>query len=480
MLSFRDRSGAVRAALLAGVAGLALVGVPVRAETLQEALALAYQNNPTLQAARAQLRAVDENVPIALSGWRPTLTVNGNVQRQRNESVITSAVTSGQLVAGGTTLRTSELGTVTLRQPLFRGLRTTAGTAQAKSLVMAQRARLEQSEAQVLFETATSYLDVLRDQAVLNLQESNVQVLNRQLEATRDRFRVGEITRTDVAQAEARVAGAIASRIQAEGQLQKSRATYENNVGKPPEALVQPETTPPLPPTVEESVDRAIRNNPNYLAADFTAQAAQNAVDVSRGDLLPSVDAEVLYNKGYDTLADKSKNNVATARAVVTVPLYQQGAEYARLRQSKHTAGQRRLEADQARQDARELAAASWENYTSATASIQSFNSQISAAQIALEGVQREAEVGSRTVLDVLDAEQELLNARVNLVRAQRDQLVAAYQLMSSVGDLDAETLGLPVNIYDPTGHYEDVKNKAFGSSIDAERDRDLAGTPTN
>jgi len=481
MLSFRDRSGAaLRTALLAGVAGLALVGTPVRAETLQEALVLAYQNNPTLQAARAQLRAVDENVPIALSGWRPSLTVNGNVQRQRNESVITGAVTSGQLFAGGTTLRTSEVGSVTLRQPLFRGLKTTAGTAQAKSLVMAQRARLEQSEAQVLFDTATSYLDVLRDQAVLNLQESNVQVLNRQLEATRDRFRVGEITRTDVAQAEARVAGAIASRIQAEGQLQKSRATYENNVGKPPEALVQPSSAPQLPVTVEESIDRAIRNNPNYLAADYTAQAAQEAVDVSRGDLLPSVDAELLYNKGYDTLADKSRNNVATARAVLTVPLYQQGAEYARLRQSKHTAGQRRLEADQARQDARELATASWENYQSATASIESFSSQITASEIALEGVQREAEVGSRTVLDVLDAEQELLNARVNLVRAQRDQLVAAYQLLSSVGDLDAETLALGVTVYDPTAHYEDVKNRAFGSSIDAERDRDLANTPTN
>lgn len=481
MLTFRDRFGAgFRAFLLAGTTGLAVYSGPAAAETLQEALALAYQNNPTLQAARAQLRAVDESVPIALSGWRPSLTVNGNVARTRNESIITRNSTAGALFGGGTTLRTSEGAAVTMRQPVFRGLKTTAGTAQAKSLVMAQRARLEQSEAQVLLETATSYLDVLRDQAVLDLQENNVQVLNRQLEATRDRFRVGEITRTDVAQAEARVSGAIASRIQAEGQLQKSRATYENNVGKPPEALVPPGLAPALPTTVQDAIDRAIRNNPNYLAADFTAQAAKEGVDVTRGDILPSVDLEASYTKGYDTLADKSKSNVAQARALVTVPLYQQGAEYARLRQSKHTAGQRRLEADQARQDARETATASWENYQSASASIESFSAQIKASEIALEGVQREAEVGSRTVLDVLDAEQELLNARVNLVRANRDQLVAAFQLLSSVGDLDAQTLALQVQVYDPTAHYEDVKDQAFGSSIEADRDQNLQPVPTN
>ena len=467
MLSFRVRFGAqFRALLLTGAA--ALGSGAVRAETLQEALALAYQSNPTLQAARAQLRAVDEQVPIALSGWRPSLTVNGNVARTRQDSIITRGSTSGALFGGGTTLRTSEQAQILMRQPVFRGLKTTAGTAQAKSLVMAQRARLEQSEAQVLLETATSYLDVLRDQAVLDLQENNVQVLNRQLEATRDRFRVGEITRTDVAQAEARVSGAIASRIQAEGQLQKSRANYENNVGKPPEALSQPGPAPALPTSVQDAIDRAIKSNPSFLAADFTAQAAQEGVDVTRGDILPSLDLEASYARGYDTLADKSKNTTAQARAVVTVPLYQQGAEYARLRQSKQTSGQRRLEADQARQDARETATSSWENYQSASASIESFSAQISASEIALEGVQREAEVGSRTVLDVLDAEQELLNARVNLVRAKRDQLVAAYQLLSSVGDLDARTLGLAVAIYDPTAYYEDVKDQAFGGSIDA------------
>ena len=467
----RKRFQSLRAVLLTGTA-LALFSLePARAETLQDALALAYQNNPTLQAARAQLRSVDESVPLALSGWRPSLSVNGNVQRSRNESVITRGGAAGALFGGGTTLRTSETVNVQLRQPVFRGLKTVAGTSQARAQVMAQRARLQATEAQVLLESTSSYLDVLRDEAVLNLQANNVQVLNRQLEATRDRFRVGEITRTDVAQAEARWSGAIASRIQAEGQLQKSRANYENNIGKPPEALAQPPMVVGLPGAVDEAIDAAIKANPGFVAADYTARAAQDGIDVSRGDLLPTFDIEAFYQRGYDTLADKSKNSIATARGVLTVPLYQSGAEYARLRQAKHTAGQRRLEADQARLDARENTTAAWENYQAFTASIESIKAQISASEIALEGVQREAEVGSRTVLDVLDAEQELLNARVNLVRAQRDQMVAAYQLLSAMGRLNAETLGLAVTAYDPLEHFEDVENQAFGSSSDAERD---------
>ncbi|MBM3515568.1 MAG: TolC family outer membrane protein [Alphaproteobacteria bacterium] len=468
------RALGLRALLLAGTAAAVFAGTPLHAETLPEALGLAYQNNPTLQAARAQLRSVDESVPLALSGWRPSLTVNGNVTRARNESQITRGGAAGALFGGGTTLRTSEQAAVSLRQPVFRGLKTIAGTSQARAQVMAQRARLQSTEAQVLLESTSAYLDVLRDQAVLDLQINNVQVLNRQLEATRDRFRVGEITRTDVAQAEARVSGANASRIQAEGQLQKSRANYENNVGKPPEALTQPGTVTGLPGTIDEAIDVAIKSNPNFVAADFTAQAAQDGIDVSRGDLLPTFDIEAQYARGYDTLADKSTSTNAQARAVVTVPLYQSGAEYARLRQSKHTAGQRRLEADQARLDARETTTSAWENYQAFTASIDSIKAQITASEIALEGVQREAEVGSRTVLDVLDAEQELLNARVNLVRAQRDQMVAAYQLLSAMGRLNAETLGLAVAVYDPLDHFDDVERQAFGSSTDADRDAGL------
>jgi outer membrane protein len=407
---------------------------------------------------------VDESVPLALSGWRPSLSVNGNVARTRQDTDIIRGASAGAVFGGGTTLRTSQTVAAQLRQPLFRGFETVSNTAQAKAQVMAQRARLQASEAQVLLDAATAYLDVLRDQATVELQRNNVQVLSRQLEATQDRFRVGEITRTDVAQSEARLAASKASLTLAEGNLQKSRAAYQNSVGKPPETLTRPEPPTNLPASAEEAVAAALQANPNFIAADYSAQAAKENVDVVQSDLLPTIDLEALYQKAWDTVADKSKSETAQARAVLTVPIYQAGAEYARLRQAKHTAGQRRLEADQARDDARETANAAFENYTSTSASIVSLQAQITASEIALEGVQREAEVGSRTVLDVLDAEQELLNARVNLVRAQRDQVVASYQLLSSVGRLNAQGIALAVEVYDPAEHYQDVRFQAIGT----------------
>jgi outer membrane protein len=462
-------------AFLVSSVAIACISGSAHAETLDEALGLAYQNNPTLLAARAALRSVDESVPIALSGWRPSLSVNGNVARTRQETDITRGSTGGAIFGGGTTLRTSQTVVAQFRQPVFRGFETTASTSQAKAQVMAQRARLQSTEAQVLLDAASAYLDVLRDQAVVELQRNNVQVLTRQFEATNDRFNVGEITKTDVAQAQARLEGSKASLIQAESDLARSRAAYENSVGKPPETLTSPEAAKGLPGAVEEAVDAAIKANPAFLAADFSAQAAQDGIDVSRSDLMPTVDIEAQYQKGWDTVGDKSKAETALARAVLTVPIYQQGAEYARLRQSKHTAGQRRLEADQARLDARENATAAYKAYEAATASIVSLKSQIEASKIALEGVQREAEVGSRTVLDVLDAEQELLNARVNLVRAERTQVVASYQLLSTMGRLTAESIGLKVAVYDPLAHYNDVRFQAFGSSSDANADAKTA-----
>lgn len=441
------------------------------ADTLREALALAYANNPSLLAARAQLRAVDESVPIALSGWRPQVSVNGDVSRRRNETDIQGAINSGAVFAGGTTLRTSQNASIGLSQPLFRGFKTQAKTASAKATVEAQRARLKSSEQQVLLDAATAYFDVLRDMAVVELRSNNVQVLTRQLEATQDRFRVGEITRTDVAQAEARLSASVSARILAEGNLQGSRAAYVNAIGKAPENLVTPEPLGNLPTDRDDAIGAATVDNPALVAAQFLAEAAQEDIKDARGDLLPSVNLEGSLAKGWDTVADQSTSETAQARVTLTVPLYQGGAVYARLRQAKHTAGQRRLESDQARLDARESATATWEAYQSSRASIASIETQIVASEIALEGVQREAEVGARTVLDVLDAEQELLDARVNLVTAQRDQLVATLQVLSAVGRLTAEDQMLDVSLYDAVDHYDDVSGSFFGSSWAAEQD---------
>lgn len=441
--------------------------MPAKADTLKEAMSLAYQGNPNLLAARAQLRATDENVPIALSGWRPTLSVNGNVQNNRTDNQIFSGGGTGTVVTGGVTSRFQQTAAAQFTQPVFRGFKTWAGTSQAKNQVFAQRARLRATEAQVLLQVASAYFDVLQNQAVVDLNMNNVQVLNRQLEATQDRFRVGEITRTDVAQAEASLAGAKASQVQAEGALQQARSAYENVVGKPPVNLAAPPLPVNLPAAYDAVVSMAISNNPSYVAADFNAKAADDTVTVVQGDLLPSVNLIGQYTKAWNTVADKSRTEQVVAQAQLSVPIYQQGAEYARLRQAKHSAGQQRLLADQARLDARNAATQSWENLQAATASIASYQAQIKANEIALEGTQREAEVGSRTVLDVLNAEQTLLISRVNLVRAQHDQSLAAHQLLSNIGALTGEGMGVSGEIYDPVAHYNDVEYKAFGAGVD-------------
>jgi outer membrane protein len=459
--------------LLLSSAAVMLFVQPASAETLREAMALAYEGNPNLRAARAQLRAVDESVPIALSGWRPSLQVTGNASRNRNESeIISQGSTGGPVNQSGMTLRSQQTVNAQFTQPLFRGFRTMAGTSQARNQVMAQRARLEATEAQVLLQVATAYLDVLQYQAVVELQRNNVQVLGRQLEATNDRFRVGEITRTDVAQSEASLAASRASLVQAESALQLARSAYLNVVGKVPEGLVQPLPPGNLPANLEAAIAVAMEVNPGFLAADFSARAAEDNVTVVQGELLPTVNLNATYQRGWNTLADRSRNEQAVASAQIVVPLYQQGAEYARLRQAKHISGQQSLLADQERLNARNTATVAWENYQSATASIASYRAAISANEIALEGVRREAEVGSRTVLDVLNAEQAFLAVQVSLVRSQRDQLVAAHQILAAVGSLTGADLMLDTAIYDPLAHFDDVEYQAFGSDAAAAEDK--------
>ena len=437
---------------------VALAGAvqPAAADTLAEAMAMAYTGNPNLLAARAQLRATDEAVPIALSGWRPTLQVNGNVTRQRIE-------TSSSPTAGSFLSNTAKTASVTFNQPLFRGFKTVAGTSAAQNQVYAQRSRLAGTEAQVMLQVATAYLDVLQYQAVVELNRNNNQVLSRQLEATNDRFRVGEITRTDVAQSEASLAGARAGLVQAEGLLQQARSAYENVVGKAPENLVQPAIPTNLPANLEAVVAAAIAANPNFMAADYAAKAAADNVTVAQGDLLPSASFVAQWTKGYDTSVNGYRSDQAIAQAQVTIPLYQQGAEWARLRQAKDTASQQRLLADQARLDARNASTVAFEAFQSASASIESFRAQIAAQEISVEGLQRQQEVGSATILDVLISEQNLLTARVNLVRTLRDQAVAAYQILSSTGRLNATDLALNAPVYDPVSHFNSVKFQAIG-----------------
>jgi outer membrane protein len=425
-----------------------------RAETLIEALADAYNNNPQILAERANLRATDESVPQALSGWRPTVTFTGSIGAEHVEDKPPS-----QFV-GGPIPRVADLN---ITQPLFSGGRTVALTAQAEKTVEAERARNIATEGTVFLSVAQAYLDVVRDQATLELAVNNEQVLRKQLEATADQFRVGAVTRTDVAQAEARLAGATASRLQAEGNLQVSRANYVRAVGHQPERLVAPDFRPVLPGTRDGALSMAALNNPNVIAAIYTEDAARDAIDATRAQLLPSLNLIGDVNRAVSTVVDNQTQSAASLTARLTVPLYEAGNIYSQTRQATETLGQRRGQTDDARRAAVQGATQAWEQTASGRAQIISLQSTVRAAEIAFEGTQEEQRVGARTILDVLNAQQELFTNRVQLVTAQHDLAVAEFNLALQVGQLTAADLRLPVKLYDVDEHYREVRNKWLG-----------------
>ena len=428
-----------------------------RAESLTDALVDAYNNNPQIQAERANLRATDESVPQALSGWRPTVTFTGSIGAQRVENTPSSPITPGDVKT------VPKVADLNITQPIYSGGRTVAQTAQAEKTIEAERARNIATEETVFLSVVQAYLDVVRDQSSLDLNINNEQVLRRQLEATNDQFRVGAVTRTDVAQAEARLAAATASRLQANGQLQVSRANYARAVGHLPEKLDQPSLRPVLPVTREEAVSFAGLKNPNVIAAVFTEDAARDAVDATRGQLLPSLAIVGDLNRQNDTVISGRDTTSGSIVARVTVPLYEAGNIYSQTRQATQVVGLRRGQTDDARRAAVQGATQAWEQLTSGRAQIISLQSTIRAAEIALDGVRQEAQVGSRTVLDVLNAEQELFTDRVQLVIAQHDVALAEFTLSNQIGRLTAADLRLPVKLYDVDTHYRDVRDKWLG-----------------
>jgi TolC family type I secretion outer membrane protein len=430
---------------------------PAGAETLEEALAKAYQNNPTLLAARARLRAADEGVPQALSGWRPT--VEATYDGGKSYSSISSGTTS---TAGQSTNRSPHGGDLSIEQNIFQGGRTVSRTEGAEQDVLAERARLASTEQRIMLDAATAYMNVVRDEAVLRLNQNNERVLQRQLEATQDRFRVGEVTRTDVAQAEARLSRARSDRLQSEGNLANSRAAYRDVVGDFPGTLEPAQPLGNLPATGDEATGGARSDNPDVRASRYTERSAAAAIRTVTGELLPSVDVQGrLFRDNNLVSFDRSEGGTVTA--TLSVPLYQAGSVSSRVRQAKQNHSQRRQEVDAAVRTAIAQATQAWENYQTARAQILAFDSEVKASEIALEGVRQEAQVGSRTVLDVLDAEQELLNARVGLVRARRDEVVTSFDLRRSIGTLLATRLSLPVPTYDPEAYYKNVRDKWFG-----------------
>ncbi|PPR25672.1 MAG: Outer membrane efflux protein BepC [Alphaproteobacteria bacterium MarineAlpha10_Bin1] len=442
---------------------LALATSAAFAESLDEALISAYQNNPTLLAERAELRATDEGVASAQSGWRPTVQIDGDFGFSETE---TTTVTGGFTTKTESSLRPRSFS-LSVTEPLYRGGRTSAETRSAKNLVDAGRATLAQTEQGVLLDAVTAYMDVLRTQSVVELNRHNERVVARQHQAAQDRFEVGEVTRTDVAQAEARVAQAKADRIGAEGNLISARATYRQIIGDLPGRLGWPASLAGVPSSESEALQIANVANPSIIGADFVERSARDDIDIALSDLLPQVSLRGGYDRQYDVSSVTERADSLSLSAIVTVPLYQSGAEHASVRRSKQIASQRRLEFEEARRAVLEEVTRAWEALITARAKIAAFESQVRAAELALEGVEQEVLVGLRTTLDVLDAEQELFTARVNLVGAERDAVVSSYWVKSTVGELTAEALGLSVERYDADAHYRAVSGKWFGLSAD-------------
>ena len=449
------------------------IGAP---RTLSEALAATYSTQPALLAERAKLRATDESVPQALSGWRPTVVMQGTAgygdgMSRAYSSSICSATGGAECFLNVQSDRLVGTAQATLTQPLYTGGKTQANINKSKNSVMAERANLINQEQSSFINTVIAYvgngtstIGVIEAQQLLALAINNEQVLAKQLQATNDRFRVGEITKTDVAQAEAALAGATAQRQQAEGNLQTARGTFQQVVGYlPPADLVEPQPLMLPVKTEQEATAMAANNNPQVIAALFNDASAKDAVDVAFAQLMPQVNFQGQVFQSNNSTSRSTTQNGYTALVQLAVPIYQGGQEYSAVRQAKQSQQQTQKLVDDARRTAVQNTVQAWETLSAARASAASTREQIRANQIALEGVEREAIVGSRTTLDVLNAQQALLQSQVTLVQNLSQVVTASYQVAAALGRLTARDLRLPVPLYDETAYYNAVKDKWFG-----------------
>jgi|SRR5579872_56552 outer membrane protein len=447
---------------------------PANAETLGGALAKAYLSNPDINQQRAAVRASDENIPKANAGFLPTLNAQASdsFSYTRFSAPVESIDLGGGVsipVAGGSGSITSHprgYG-VTLNQNIWNGNRTINGVRQAESSMLAAREQLRNTEQNVLLNAVTFYMNVLRDSAILSLNRANVDVLREQLRQTQDRFNVGEVTKTDVAQAQASLAGAEAQALSAQSTLQSSIASYRQTIGDEPKNLapVKP-LDRVLPKTLPDAVAISQVEHPAIVGALHGVDAAELNVKIVEGALLPTLSAQVQVGQQWDSSSIQViPNRVfnATAVAQLTIPIFQGGAEYASTRQAKEQLSQTELQADQQRDAVRAAVVSAWWLFSVSPAVIKSSKAQVDAAAVALAGVREEAKVGQRTTLDVLNAQQTLLNARVQLVSAEHDQVVASFSLLSATGRLSTVNLGVGVAQYDPRVHFDQVKDKWIG-----------------
>jgi outer membrane protein len=440
--------------------------VPASAETLQGALAKAYASNPTLTGARAGQRATDENVPIQKAGGRPALDVTGSY----SESILkpTISFTSPQRTVNAQ---------AQLSVPIYSGGAVRNSVKAAKVRVAAGQAGLRGTEASIFSQTVAAYMDVIRDTAIVSLNEANVNVLQVNLQATNDRFEVGDLTRTDVAQSESRLALAQSDLQTAQANLITSRENYIALVGEAPDDLEPPPQLPGLPASPSTAVQVALADNPDIVAAQKQREARGLDVRAARGSVMPTLSAftQAGYTNYLDTLDNGSAgggsqiNKQAAAGLQLTVPLYQGGRPAAQVRQNQALESQAM---EQEIETERSVIAQTRAAYASWQASLQTIDSSrkaVDAASLSLEGVRAENSVGSRTILDILNAEQESLSAKVQLVSAQRNAYVAGFSLLAAMGHAEADDLGLASGaLYDPMVNYDRVKGKWFDWDFDS------------
>ncbi len=429
---------------------------PSHGQSMREALVETYITNPRLDAGRAELRATDELVPQARADWLPTLFLNG-----QSEVVATDTEFNG---GGGsdTDQRLASSIALTLDQSIYAGGGIGANVQRSENLVRSERAQLVALEQDVLLDAVSAYTRTWEDRSVLDLSLNNETRLERQLQATRDRFEVGEVARTDVAQAEARLSRARADVEQAKANLADSTATFEEVIGTKPGNLIEPTVLTRIPQSKSRAQVIATQN-PNITAASFNLNAARNNVDDAVADLLP--DQSLQRELSYQDEPSSNVDNLSTASVSLnlSIPLYQGGAAYARVRENKQTATQARYQLEDTTRDVQQTVESAWEGLLAASAAIEAFRAEVRAYEIALEGVQEEALVGQRTVLDVLDAEQELFESQVNLVQAQSAEILASYNLKAAIGELTIQGLELPVEAYNPDVYYQMTRHRLFG-----------------
>ena len=448
------------AALCMAVTAVVHASEPARAETIASALSKAYVGNPQLKADQARQRATDELVPQAKSGWRPTVTTNSDIRKLYRGERSTNAVTAGKsdFLEGGID--------ILLSQPVFDGFRSENALREADATVRAGNQNLLAVEQQVLLDGAIAFMNVIRDRQIANYRRESLDNFKEQVRAATARFDVGEITRTDVAQANARSAEARGRYAVAVGNLETSVANYIRVIGIKPGRLIFPPLSPRVPKTLREAIAISGETNPQILAAAYVEQAAEANIEVQKSDLLPKVNFEAGYSIDNNSSNIVGRSRTGFIQGTLSVPIYQSGKVYSQIREAKQISSQRKLEVLDVHRQVREGVVSAWHILKASTETIVAAKEAVTANKIALDGVTQEAQVGTRTTLDVLNAETELVETQVALATSQRDRIVAGYQLVAAIGHMTAADLRLSVHLYDPRRNLEEVRDKAFGARI--------------